>query len=262
VSGQQQPARRGLFGGSFSIGVVWGVDVQVHTLFVFWILYCMISNPSQVAWVLEWNLLLFGSVFLHEMGHCFGARQVGGVANRVILYPLGGLAVLKTPRTAWAEFVSTAAGPAVNLLLCVLGALLMVAGGILQALSNDPGSVFELIKTAPLLASLGGLIFGINLLLFMFNILPAFPMDGGRIFRAMLWPLFGWRTATLVATVTAMLFGGAFALLGLLVLKDLFLALIGGYVVMVSHMEFKRAQASRPPPPPMRPTDDRMPFER
>lgn len=257
----QQPAQqRGGLLSSFSIGTVWGVDVQVHSLFVLWIAWRVLSaSPANRAWEIEWNLLLFGSVFLHEMGHCFGARQVGGVANRVVLYPLGGLAMLRTPQTAWAEFLSTAAGPFVNFLLCFVGFGLFVAGGGLGEVHSE--SVLGVVQHGTALASVGANILWINFLLFGFNVIPAFPMDGGRIFRAMLWPLFGWRNATLIATVLGMVFGGLFGLWGLS-LGQVFMAMIGGYIAFVSYLEFQRARAAPPPPKPVRPVDDRMPFER
>ena len=257
-----QPRQQGggLLGSSFSIGTVWGVDVQVHSFFVLWILFCVLQEPNDIPGVIEWNLLLFGSVFLHEMGHCFGARKVGGVANRVILYPLGGLAMLRTPATAWAEFISTAAGTAVNFLLCFVGLGLAIAGGMLGMV--DGSSFLDALQSGPVLVRIGLLVLTINLFLFVFNVIPAFPMDGGRIFRSMLWPLFGWRTATLIATVLGMGFGGLFAFLGLIVWGQIFLAFIGAWIAYVSYGEFQRAQSMRPPPKAFRPTDDKMPFER
>jgi Zn-dependent protease len=242
----------GFLGGSIHIGEVWGIRIKIHVLFLVLVGYWLLTagNPATEA---IWLLALFGSVFLHELGHCAGARLVGGSANEVILWPLGGLAMIKHPPKASAEFISTAAGPAVNLVLFALGVGIMLATHQGQGLDANP-------QTATGLTLLVEGLWQTNLLLFLFNVLPAYPMDGGRILRSVLWaiPGVGWRTATLIATVTAMVFGGLFVGVGA-VTGGMFLALIGVMVLMASWSEFKRAKAHRSLP---RIDDDRMPHER
>ncbi len=237
----------GFLGGSYKIGRVWGIDIKLHMLFLFWIGMNLLDSGANPAHVLLENILLFGSVLLHELGHCAGARFMKGEAKEVILWPLGGLAMLRIPNTAKAEFVSTAAGPMVNLLLCGLAAIPLAFLG--QSV-NAPAAEGWIVWTLK-----------VNAALFLFNVVPAYPMDGGRILRSILWPLLGWRRATLVATVTAMVFGVAF--LGLAVRlgggATMILALIGVMVLMASWREFQRAKAFRVLP---KLDDERMPHER
>ncbi len=166
-------------------------------------------------------LIIFVSVLLHEFGHCFGARQVGGDAHEILIWPLGGLAALDLPHRPRAHLIAVAAGPAVNILLCVVtGVILTFVYGL-----RPP---FELTwypfrtelsfgdRSATLLAqlstwngtpagevSLGVALlaraFWLNWILFLFNLLPGFPLDGGRMLQGALWPWYGFRQATIVA---------------------------------------------------------------
>ena len=132
--------------------------------------------------------ILLVSVLLHELGHCWMARRMGGAAEEVILWPLGGLAFVDIPRTSRAQFWTAFAGPAVNALLAAgLGGWLFVEQGLsLHGLLGwDHGWAHSA--------------FTINMSLLLFNLLPAFPMDGGQMLRAMLWPRMGFGQATLLA---------------------------------------------------------------
>ncbi len=246
-----------VLGGSFRIGRVWGVEVKLHFLFVLLAAFFLLTAHDTAAAALSMGVL-FGSVFLHELGHCFGARAVGGEAHEIVLWPLGGFTRMRIPRTAKGEFVSTAAGPAVNFGLFGLGVIGIVAIGtslpLEQTLELALGA-----RGAELHEVFLYQVAGINLILFLFNVIPAYPMDGGRLLRSMLWPVLGWRTATLIASATAVVFGVGFGLLGILG-RDLFFVLIAAFVVMLSVKEFQRAYAFRPLPPV--PDDDLMPYER
>jgi Zn-dependent protease len=191
----------GLGGGSIRIGNLWGVEVKLHVILILWVGFRLLGAGAELQQILIEEIVLVGSVFLHELGHCAGARVVGGQATEILLWPLGGLTRMRTPNTAKAEFVSTAAGPLVNLLLFGLSVVIALVGSL---------GVDELSSSAAPSGWILWYLGVINLLLFLFNVLPAYPMDGGRIFRSILWPIFGWRTATLIATGTAILFGLAF----------------------------------------------------
>src|SRR5262245_1501825 len=122
---------------SIPLGRLFGITVRVHILFPIVILGLMLraavqkdaggAPPVEGAWidVGTVSLLLLVSVLLHEFGHCFAARRVGGDAHEVLIWPLGGLANVDVPHTARANFLTAAAGPAVNLVLCLLFALLL-----------------------------------------------------------------------------------------------------------------------------------------
>ena len=112
---------------SWSLGRWFGVTVRVHLFFPLMVLGLILravteKDAATGIWVdvATMMLLLFISVLLHEFGHCFGARLVDGDASDVLLWPLGGLASLEVPHTAWANFIATLAGPLVNLGLAML----------------------------------------------------------------------------------------------------------------------------------------------
>jgi Zn-dependent protease len=131
----------------------------------------------------------FVSLILHELGHALVARRLGIPIAGIDLWFFGGLSQMRRePQTAGEEFKVAAAGPAVTLLLLVI---LLLAGGLLASGSHvtDVALTREGFKTTPTLALIGWLAF-INGILLVFNIVPAFPLDGGRIARAVIW----WRT--------------------------------------------------------------------
>src|SRR5207244_131282 len=93
-------------------------------------------EPGSGRDILVVFVLLFVSVLLHEFGHCYGARLMDGDANEVLLWPLGGLAAVDVPHTPKANFITAAAGPAVNLLLCIAAGLALVSCSLVP--SFDP----------------------------------------------------------------------------------------------------------------------------
>src|SRR5690606_14348702 len=116
------------------------------------------------------QLVLFGSVFLHELGHCVGARYVEGEALEIILWPLGGLSRMRTPNTAKAEFLSTAAGPAVNFALALVAffGLLALTGGSLERTWSWMNPLARVGGEATLLHVALQLTAWVNLALFLF----------------------------------------------------------------------------------------------
>jgi len=245
--------------GTVRVGRLFGIDVRFHYFFLLWIglTFMWFGDPVFVA---IFNAVLFGSVFLHELGHCLGARLVKGQALAIVLHPLGGHAQLRVPRTATAALISTGGGPLVNLLLCGGGIGLLLAGDVLQQAGDGGLSKQWFLGEAgeSPLAFVGSLVLAVNAFLFVFNILPAFPLDGGGIFRALLWFAVGWRNATIATAVLAMAVGAGVAGLGLH-WRQFILALIGAYVVYASWQELQRALKTSPAG---WPTDDRMPYER
>lgn len=215
------------FSWSIPLGRVFGIRVRVHLLFplvaLAVILRFGLSRESfpEGTWrdALELSILWFLAVFLHELGHCFGARQVNGDASEILLWPLGGLAEVDIPANPRAHFVTALCGPLVNLALC-LGCLVGLffldksfqppwnpfwypfrqeASGVMYLLSWDgeyyPSGGF----TTLLLARF----FYLNWSLFLVNVLLlGFPMDGGRILQSILWPRIGLRQSTLVVIFT------------------------------------------------------------
>jgi stage IV sporulation protein FB len=175
--------------------------------------------------------LLFLSVLAHEFGHAFGARFVGGDCQEIMMWPLGGLASVDVPHTARAHFITTAAGPAVNLFFCIVSTLLLlivsttplqpqwwwpwdpfIGRGFDQTVElwSWSGAAVNVSPYSP--ANLLCWFFRVNYILFLFNmLLVGFPMDAGRLLQCVLWPRVGYRQATLVAVfagfVVAVLLG-------------------------------------------------------
>lgn len=155
---------------------------------------------SPVFAVYEY-LALFALVLLHEFGHALACRQVGGQAEEIVLWPLGGIAFVSPPPRAGAMLWSIAAGPLVNLVMApVLEVLLLVA--------RHGGMMYE----APDAYRLLTYIRWINTALLVFNLMPVYPLDGGQILRALLWFPLGRIRSLQIATVIGLAGGAALAL--------------------------------------------------
>ena len=182
-------------GWSFNIGSIAGTAIRLHVtflLFLIWIFFSSyVSGGPSAAWEsLAFMLLLFACVVAHEFGHIFMARRFGVTTPTVTLLPIGGVAQLeRIPEKPVEEFLVAVAGPAVNVVIAAV--LVLVFGASLDGsnlASVDKGSV-------PLIDRLAV----VNLFLVLFNMIPAFPMDGGRVLRAALASRLGYTRATEIA---------------------------------------------------------------
>ncbi len=161
------------------------------------------SYHSPIFAVYEY-LALFAIVLLHEFGHSLACRQVGGSADHIILWPLGGIAFVNPPRRPGAVLWSIAAGPLVNVLLVPVLALLLFFAG--QAgLADSAPDTYHLVE----------MIWSINLLLLIFNMLPVYPLDGGQILQALLWFPLGEIRSLQIASVTGLIGGACLAVYAL-----------------------------------------------
>src|SRR5215471_17461356 len=191
---------------SFKIGRVAGTAILVHVTFVLflgWIFVASwVAGGPQSAWqALAFMLLLFACVVAHEFGHIFTARAFGVTTPDVVLLPIGGVARLeRIPEEPWEEFLIAIAGPLVN--VAIAFALVLVAGAHLS-----PGDLVAVESTR---TSLIDRLAAVNLFLAVFNMIPAFPMDGGRVLRALLATRLGYVRATEIAAFIGQ--GVAFAL--------------------------------------------------
>ena len=207
---------------SLTLGRVFGIRVRMHLLFVLWIVFRFLSDAlSEDGSIGVWAVItvfLFGTVLLHEFGHCFGARAVGGDADDILLWPLGGLATVDAPMNPRAQFITTAAGPMVNFIFCILAATLFVLTGNAARLSLNPFHLLMVSSGSVTQWSFADwlvVFWSINYLLLLFNLLPTFPMDGGRLLQAIIWKYRDYRTATLIATFVGMIGAIGFGLIGL-----------------------------------------------
>ena len=194
---------------SYSIGRLFGIPIRVHvTLLIFLPLFAFSFMPVDGPQGLFYGALgavgLFASVALHEIGHSLVARAKGARILEILLLPIGGMAKLNAlPKRPADEIQTALAGPAVSLALGIAGLF---------------GAPF-VYPFNPLLAVMVHEIGRINFMLVLFNLIPSFPMDGGRVFRAALVPKLGRLAATRLAAKVGRGFAwifGAWALLPLL----------------------------------------------
>jgi len=181
---------------SWRIGRIAGIDVYVHATFLLLLAWVAVSHYlenqrlADAAYGLFFIITLFGIVVLHELGHALTARRFGIRTRDITLLPIGGLARLeRMPEDPKQELLVALAGPAVNVVLAgVLIAILACTSGL--ATLNDVKLV-----GGSFLANL----VVVNIALAVFNMLPAFPMDGGRVLRAFLAMRMDYVRATQVA---------------------------------------------------------------
>jgi Zn-dependent protease len=209
------PARQ----GSLRLFRFSGIDVFVHWS---WFLVAVFEiqdrarSYSSVGWNVAEYLALFLIVTVHEFGHALACRQVGGRANQIVLWPLGGVAYVDPPPRPGATLWSIAAGPLVNV------AFMPVLYGLSHSLdaASSPDA-FRLVFAVQ----------RINFWLFCFNILPIYPLDGGQILRSLLWFVMGRARSLMVATVLG--FVGVAGFVGLaLFSRDIWLGAIAIFMLM------------------------------
>jgi len=212
-----------------------GIDVFLHW---YWFLFAAYEisdrtrNYSSVTWNLVEYMALFFIVLLHEYGHALACRQVGGTANQIMLWPLGGVAYVNPPLRPGPTLWSIAAGPLVNVAILVI----FTPIGIMLDRS------LRLAQTEPDLHSLLLALLWLNEVLLVFNLLPIYPLDGGKILRCLLWFVFG-RARSLMATVVIGFIGVAGVLLLALWMRSGWLAVLGLFIVASCWEGLKEAKA-------------------
>ena len=287
---------------SWSIPVfrAFGIQVRVHIFFfvvTLGLFLRQITLPQyQDVWWLDIFVLtvvvLFGSVLLHEFGHCFGARHVGGEAREILIWPLGGLAFTDIPHRWKALFLTVAAGPAVNVVICLFCTIVIAASGFLPNLNPiadpystemrsyrkhriessaydtrvyrvgtnqeaTPADVNAMVQQykkqtghdrlppataiadydtavkslgferalVPIWAVWAQRIFWLNWLLFLFNLIPAYPLDGGQLLQSLVWARTDYRRGVVVAAYTGFGVAVIFLIVSIAVNEALFLGL-------------------------------------
>lgn len=201
--------------GSLPLFTVFGIRVRMSAallIVIVWeLLVSELPHGMGVVNAMTFGVVLFGIVLLHEFGHCFAARRVGGEASDVLLGPLGGLAFVDAPNRPWPQLITAVGGPAVNVIICAVtyGAMRLIVALI-------PHSHFTL---NPLVV--GGAyyylawVFDISLALLIFNLLPIYPLDGGRILQCLLWFKLKFYRATLITCMVGMIGSVLMAMYGI-----------------------------------------------
>ncbi len=213
---------------SFRVGHLFGIQIRLHVLFVFGAIFLIgralltgadgIGLSGALDAVIS-VAILFLIVLLHEFGHCWGARKSGGEADEVLLWPLGGLASVRPPHTPKAHMLTTVAGPMVNVIICAIVAGILITLGGLGAVPWNPFRAFLPINlnidSAGALQHWLRVVFGLSYVILLFNLMPVFPFDGGRILQAFLWPRKGFGPSMMTATYVGMVGAIVLGLAGL-----------------------------------------------
>jgi Zn-dependent protease len=212
-----------------------GINVFLHWSW-FLVAFFQVSYRSQLphgysslSWCVYEYLGLFLIVLLHEFGHSLACRSVGGRADQIVLWPLGGVAFVDPPPRPGATLWSIAAGPLVNVLLIpVLGAAWFLAKALNWPETNP--NLYNLITTLCL----------INAGLLAFNMLPVYPLDGGQILRSLLWFFLGRARSLMVASGIGLV---AVVLLLIFAIRDAWLAVMAAFILLNCWGGWQQARA-------------------
>jgi Zn-dependent protease/CBS domain-containing protein len=220
---------------SFKIASAWGIPIELHITFILLIVAVLIlSIPSMQFYTFFIVLFLFVFVVFHELAHSVVARRYGFKVRKIILYPIGGVSEIEEiPDNPSQEWRMAIAGPFTSI---VLGAALL-AVSLVYSTQSFSLAAFTTITGNPLtdLATL-------NIFLGAFNLIPAFPMDGGRVFRALLAERLKYSDATRYAVYLGKFFGIAMVLLGFLF--NFLLILVGIFVYIGASEEAEQTIVS------------------
>ena len=193
---------------SISIGSILGISIDIHLSWI--VIFFLISYSLSTSYYFNYlsvfgawifgiisTLFLFSSIVAHELSHSYFAMKSGVDVKRIILFMFGGVANIKTePPTPRSEFIIAISGPICSFTIAILSGALFIIITLRQILLFGFGSILDfalmaqLHKVLPTLAPFAALLFYltmVNLLLGLFNLIPAFPMDGGRVLRALIW---------------------------------------------------------------------------
>jgi Zn-dependent protease len=222
--------------GSIRLFRIAGIEVYLHWWWFLAAAYELQARKGDYSSPL-WNLLeyvaLFVIVTMHEFGHALACRQVGGQANQIVLWPLGGVAYVDPPPRPGAVLWSIAAGPLVNVALYfVLTPLWLVSQGAVWP------------ERMPDLYHLLYAICWINRALLIFNLLPIYPLDGGQILQSLLWFVLGRARSLTVATFIGFI-GVAVVVVLAFLAQSFWIGLMAAFILMNCVRGWKMARAMR-----------------
>lgn len=225
-----------LFNRRLKLGTFLGIGLYVHWTFALVIAYAAYSAFDEGAMGMLYSVLqllgVFTCVTLHEYGHATAAKQFDIDTVDITLLPIGGVARLQSmPRIPWQELVVAIAGPAVNVVivfLLVTGFFVFSEVSVLHAFTGYVVSAFSgramddqmvitmmEIFTTPSVTGFAVLMLIVNMMLILFNMIPAFPMDGGRVFRSLMAMIMDYRRATMIASRVGLVCAAGMAFLAL-----------------------------------------------
>jgi Zn-dependent protease/predicted transcriptional regulator len=233
-------------GWSFRIARIDGIDIKVHISFFLILILGAVEWGGLTGTVdgalfgVVLMILLFTCVTLHELGHSIVAKLFGIPVREIILFPLGGVSnITKNPDKPLHDLLISIAGPLVNVLIALILAVVLGRVGVVSLLDGQ-GMVQEL--QTPSLQGMLLWLLAANATLVIFNLIPAFPLDGGRAFRAILAMFLGYRRATRIASLVGQLLAivmGIYALIS----GNFVLALIAVIIFFGANQETATAES-------------------
>jgi len=224
---------------SWQIARFYSIPIKVHWSFMLMVVYVFFvgwKESMEAIAILGFGFfvaLLFVCVLLHELGHALTARRYGVSTKDIIISPIGGVARLRRmPRKPWSEFWVAIMGPAVNIAIALILAIIISVTPLSFIPAGAPSQLFGNI------ANLFPLLMWINLGLVIFNLIPAFPMDGGRIFRSLLSLRWSPLQSTRIASYSGQFIASGFIFYGLYQ-GEFILPFIGVFVFVTAAMEYR-----------------------
>lgn len=219
--------------GSIRIFKLFGIDVYLHWAWFLIVIYDIQARGNaydSYVWNALETMSLFGIVLMHEFGHALACRQVGGTAKQIILWPLGGVAFVSPPQRPGAMLWSIAAGPLVNVLLSpiLLGLFFLAksAGWV-----GEHPDLYQFLLT----------VLTMNFVILFFNLLPIYPLDGGQIFRSLLWFVVGRANSLMVAAALGFL-GVAGLVLFAFLSQSVWLGILAAFAGLNCWAGFRQSQ--------------------
>lgn len=218
-------------------GRVFGIPIKLHLFLLVFFLIELVHTCELFGWhglwigLLQW-VLIYVFILMHELGHCFAGEHQGGEAEEILLWPLGGLAMIGgVPQRPGPQIITNIAGPAVNLMFCILFATIMWIGGMAKYITMAM-PIFGSFSVPWPFASGVGIVwylvcyaFAVNLLNMLFNLIPAYPLDGGKVLVWSLTKKFGYHRAAMIGTTVGFTFAILLGLAGLFMRRPMLVLL-------------------------------------
>lgn len=193
---------------SVYLGSLFGIRIQLSYFFILFALSILLFfGVARNQFWIQLGLIgmLFLLVLLHEFGHCFACRAVGGDADEILIWPLGGLAMVQPPHRPMEYLLTILGGPAVNLVLGLLALPVLIVNGMAGVELWNP--FYWMFPDSSLGLAWVFLFVKLNYVLLLLNLMPVYPMDGGRIVQSALWFTMDELRATRISTTTGMVLG-------------------------------------------------------